>query len=171
MEPPGLFRGRGEHPRTGMAKSRCFSESVSLNLSQDSVPPRCLLPGHAWENIRHDPDVTWLCKWEENILGSTKYVMLAASSSFKGKSDTDKYQKAIRLKHCIADVRKDYTTKIKSKVRTFRSSLSYHRDVLFWYYMLSFLINRYLCQLQLSFYILRYSILIYLITYFFIFIL
>lgn len=116
MEPPGLFRGRGEHPKTGMAKARCFSESVSLNMSQDSVPPICLLPGHAWENIRHDPDVTWLCKWEENVLGSTKYVMLAASSSFKGKSDTDKYQKAIRLKGCISKVRKDYRSKIKSSV-------------------------------------------------------
>jgi DNA topoisomerase I len=116
MEPPGLFRGRGEHPKTGMAKARCFAESVTLNLSADSVPPICLLPGHAWENVRHDPDVTWLCKWEENVLGAIKYVMLAASSSFKGKSDTDKYQKAIRLKGCIAKVRKDYKAKIKSAV-------------------------------------------------------
>ena len=30
-------------------------------------------------------------------MGSTKYVMLNASSSFKGKSDRDKYEKAREL--------------------------------------------------------------------------
>ena len=74
------------------------------------------LPGHAWASVRHDPSVTWLCKWDENVMGQTKYVMLAASSSFKGKSDLDKYQKAIRLKGCIHSIRKDYTAKIKGKV-------------------------------------------------------
>lgn len=49
-------------------------------------------------------------------MDQTKYVMLAASSSFKGKSDLEKYAKAIRLKGCITTIRKDYTTKIKSKV-------------------------------------------------------
>ena len=105
MEPPGLFRGRGEHPKTGMLKKRAFSESVALNMSEDACPPVCSLPGHAWESVRHDPMVTWLCSWNENVLNSNKYVMLAASSSFKGKSDTDKYQKAIRLKGCIGKVR------------------------------------------------------------------
>jgi DNA topoisomerase-1 len=38
---------------------------------------------------------------------------LAASSSFKGQSDVDKYSKAIRLKGCIEKVRKDYTKKIR----------------------------------------------------------
>lgn len=121
MEPPGLFRGRGEHPKTGMVKKRCFAESVSINLSEDACPPICTLPGHAWESVRHDPAVTWLCSWNENVLNSIKYVMLAASSSFKGKSDTDKYQKAIRLKGCIHKVRKDYTQKLKSSVSTFHN--------------------------------------------------
>ena len=34
MEPPGLFRGRGEHPKTVKLKSRCYAESVALNLSE-----------------------------------------------------------------------------------------------------------------------------------------
>jgi len=88
-----------------MLKRRAFPESVALNMSEDACPPRCSLPGHAWESVRHDPMVTWLCSWNENVLNSNKYVMLAASSSFKGKSDTDKYQKAIRLKSCIGKVR------------------------------------------------------------------
>ena len=115
MEPPGLFRGRGEHPKTGTMKKRCYAESVSLNLSEDACVPICPTPGHAWASVRHDPAVTWLCSWNENVQNQTKYVMLAASSSFKGQSDVDKYGKAIKLKSCIHKVRKDYTEKIKQK--------------------------------------------------------
>lgn len=120
MEPPGLFRGRGEHPKTGALKRRCFPEEVSLNISIDSCVPRCDLPGHAWSSVRHDPKVTWLCGWNENVQQQHKYVMLAASSSFKGKSDLEKYEKAIRLKQHIAKVRKDYTSKIKDKDKATR---------------------------------------------------
>jgi len=115
MEPPGLFRGRGEHPLTGKLKKRCFSESVAINIGRESVVPQCTLPGHAWKSVQHDPTVTWMCAWIENVQSQNKYVQLAASSSFKGKSDLEKYEKAIRLKHCIGKVRKDYTTKLKSK--------------------------------------------------------
>ncbi|RYH31078.1 hypothetical protein EON65_03485 [archaeon] len=48
MEPPGLFRGRGEHPKTGKLKARTVSESVHLNISPDACVPICALPGHAW---------------------------------------------------------------------------------------------------------------------------
>jgi DNA topoisomerase I len=37
--------------------------------------------------------VTWLAYWRENVMGSFKYVFLAASSSFKGKADMAKYDK------------------------------------------------------------------------------
>jgi DNA topoisomerase-1 len=120
MEPPGLFRGRGEHPKTGTMKERCFAESVSINLSESAPIPKVSMPGHAWQHVRHDPAVTWLCSWNENVQGQTKYVMLAASSSFKGKSDVEKYSKAIRLKSCIGKVRKDYTEKIKSSDKEMR---------------------------------------------------
>jgi DNA topoisomerase-1 len=113
MEPPGLFRGRGEHPKTGKLKTRCLSEQVSLNLSEDACVPMCPMPGHAWQSIRHDSSVTWLCAWNENVQNQNKYVMLAASSSFKGKSDMDKYTKAIKLKGCIHRIRADYTAKIR----------------------------------------------------------
>jgi DNA topoisomerase-1 len=63
MEPPALFRGRGEHPKTGTLKKRCFSENVAINISEDSCIPVCSLPGHAWQSVRHDPSVTWLCSW------------------------------------------------------------------------------------------------------------
>ena len=51
---------------------------------------------------------------------SNKYVMLAASSSFKGKSDREKYGKAIQLAGCIDTVRKDYRNKIASMDRAER---------------------------------------------------
>jgi DNA topoisomerase-1 len=120
MEPPGLFRGRGEHPKTGKLKRRCTSESVNINLSEDAPIPICPLPGHAWNSIRHDPTVTWLCGWTENVQNQNKYVMLAASSSFKGQNDMLKYQKAIKLKSCIHKIRQDYTTKIRSKDKSSR---------------------------------------------------
>ena len=37
MEPPGAFRGRGEHPKMGKLKSRVLPEQVSLNLSRGSA--------------------------------------------------------------------------------------------------------------------------------------
>ena len=119
MEPPGLFRGRGEHPKTGCLKKRTFAEAVTLNLSMDAPVPICETPGHAWKEIQHDPTVTWLCNWQESVQNQNKYVMLAASSSFKGKSDMEKYTKAINLKKHIHKVRKDYTTKMKSSVYSY----------------------------------------------------
>lgn len=120
MEPPGLFRGRGDHPRTGTLKSRTFSTNVSLNMSADAAIPPCDLPGRHWAAVQHDPTVTWLCAWTENVNDAHKYVMLSASSSFKGKSDRDKYGKAINLLHCIDKVRKDYKSKISSSDRAER---------------------------------------------------
>lgn len=82
-------------------------------MSEDACVPIAPIPGHSWESIRHDPTVTWLCGWTENVQSQNKYVMLAASSSFKGKSDRDKYGKAIKLKTHIDKIRADYTSKIK----------------------------------------------------------
>eukprot|EP00605_Chrysophyceae_sp_TOSAG23-4_P001411 GSChrysophyteH1.ASY1.ANO1.1537.1 assembled CDS len=114
MEPPSLFRGRGDHPLTGTLKRRTFSDQVMLNMSVDAAVPKCDLPGRHWQAVQHNPEVTWLCGWKENVNDSNKYVMLSAASSFKGKSDRDKYGKAINLLHCIDKVRKDYKTKIAS---------------------------------------------------------
>ena len=47
-------------------------------------------------------------------MGGIKYVMLNASSSFKGKSDREKYEKARRLDKLIGKIRKDYTKGLKS---------------------------------------------------------
>ena len=52
-----------------------------------------------WKEIRHDNTVTWLAYWNDPINPKMfKYVFLAASSSLKGQSDKEKYEKARKLK-------------------------------------------------------------------------
>ncbi|RCN27273.1 Eukaryotic DNA topoisomerase I, DNA binding protein [Ancylostoma caninum] len=85
IEPPGLFRGRGGHPKMGMLKKRIRPEDVIINCSKDSeipVPPE----GHKWKEVRHDNTVTWLVSWTENVLGQNKYIMLNPSSKIKASS-------------------------------------------------------------------------------------
>eukprot|EP00924_Labyrinthula_sp_SR-Ha-C_P004912 snap_masked-scaffold_1-processed-gene-16.43-mRNA-1 protein AED:0.00 eAED:0.00 QI:0/-1/0/1/-1/1/1/0/737 len=115
VEPPGLFRGRGVHPKTGTFKHRVYPEQVTVNIGEDEIVPPCPLDGHSWGTIVHKHDVTWLAYWKENVLGNYKYVWLAGSSGFKGKADRDKYEKARRLKNCIGKIREDYERNLKSK--------------------------------------------------------
>jgi len=115
MEPPGTFRGRGEHPKMGKLKQRVDPEQVALNLSECSAVPKCNVFGHAWGDLRHDPSVMWLANWKENINGQVKYMQLAAQSSFKGKSDRSKYNKAAMLCENIDKIRASYKKKLTSK--------------------------------------------------------
>ncbi|XP_032378158.1 DNA topoisomerase 1 [Etheostoma spectabile] len=90
IEPPGLFRGRGEHPKQGMLKKRIQPEDVIINCSRESrvpVPPA----GHRWKEVRHDNSVTWLASWTENIQGAIKYIMLNANSKLKVEKDWGKH--------------------------------------------------------------------------------
>lgn len=34
IEPPGLFRGRGEHPKMGMLKRRVEAEDILINIGK-----------------------------------------------------------------------------------------------------------------------------------------
>uniref|UniRef100_F1KRZ4 DNA topoisomerase I n=1 Tax=Ascaris suum TaxID=6253 RepID=F1KRZ4_ASCSU len=114
IEPPGLFRGRGGHPKMGRLKKRVRPEDVIINCSKDSeipVPPE----GHKWKEVRHDNTVTWLCSWTENVLGQNKYIMLNPSSKIKGEKDYEKFETARRLKSRVDDIRAVYTADFKSK--------------------------------------------------------
>uniref|UniRef100_A0A672P0F3 DNA topoisomerase I n=1 Tax=Sinocyclocheilus grahami TaxID=75366 RepID=A0A672P0F3_SINGR len=107
LEPPGLFRGRGEHPKMGKLKKRIQPEDVTINCSQDSkipAPPA----GHHWKRVQHDNTVTWLASWLENIHGRPKYIMLNPSSKLKGEKDWQKYETARRLKMKVDSIRKQY---------------------------------------------------------------
>ncbi|KAI0175771.1 hypothetical protein GGR52DRAFT_328644 [Hypoxylon sp. FL1284] len=114
VEPPGLFRGRGEHPKTGKVKKRVLPEQITINIGKNAkVPPPP--EGHKWKAIQHDNKATWLAMWQENINGSYKYVMLGATSAVKGQSDFKKFEKARELKKHIARIRKDYTADLKAE--------------------------------------------------------
>ncbi|XP_046867297.1 DNA topoisomerase 1 isoform X2 [Drosophila willistoni] len=114
LEPPGLFRGRGEHPKMGMIKRRIGASEVSINCGKNSkvpTPP----PGQRWKEVRHDNTVTWLASWVENVQGQVKYIMLNPSSKLKGEKDHIKYETARRLDKVIDKIRATYRDEWKSK--------------------------------------------------------
>ncbi|XP_073536177.1 DNA topoisomerase I, mitochondrial isoform X2 [Phyllobates terribilis] len=114
IEPPGLFRGRGDHPKMGMLKLRIKPEDVIINCSKDAKVPEPP-PGHRWKEVRFDNAVTWLASWTENIQGSIKYIMLNPSSKLKGEKDWQKYETARRLKGVVAQIRSQYRMDWKSR--------------------------------------------------------
>ena len=89
IEPPGLFRGRGEHPKMGLHKKRVQPEQITLNIGE-GVPVPEPPAGHKWQEVKHDNTVTWIASWHENVQNQVKYVMFNAES---------------RLKVCLACVR------------------------------------------------------------------
>jgi DNA topoisomerase I len=116
VEPPGIFRGRGEHPHMGKLKQRITPEMVSINIGQDNPIPRCDVPGHAWKRVTEKKDATWLAHFKDErsafLLG--KYVFLAAESSIKGENDKKKYEKARRLRASILQIRDNYSKRMVS---------------------------------------------------------
>ncbi|KAK1434403.1 hypothetical protein QVD17_00143 [Tagetes erecta] len=116
VEPPGLFRGRGEHPKMGKLKKRIHPTDITINIGKGAPIPECPIPGESWKEVRHDNTVTWLAYWNDPINGKDfKYVFLAASSSLKGQSDKEKYEKARSLKGYIEGIRKAYTKDFGNK--------------------------------------------------------
>ena len=113
VEPPGLFRGRGEQPLTGTLKKRIYAEDITLNIGPDEPVPICTQPGHSWGEIANNNEGTWLAYYK--VRKHIKYVFLSASSKFKGMSDYKKYEKAKRLKNCIGTIRDDYYKKLEDK--------------------------------------------------------
>ncbi|KAG1900662.1 DNA topoisomerase I [Suillus fuscotomentosus] len=115
VEPPGLFRGRGDHPKKGALKFRVRPDDITINIGERTLIPVPNMPGQ-WKAIVHDQTVTWLANWVENVNGNYKYVFLAAGSSLKGQSDMQKFEKARELKNHVDRIRKDYSADLRSKV-------------------------------------------------------
>ena len=107
IEPPGIFLGRGTHPKIGHIKKRVNHEDITLNLDKVSKipePPK----GHKWGDIIHDQSVIWLATWKENITNKNKYIFTAFESFFKSKSDEEKFELAKKLKKKINNIRETY---------------------------------------------------------------
>merc|ERR1719375_1772179 len=116
LEPPSLFRGRGEHPKQGMLKKRTFPENCLINVGMDAPVPRPFgAPGHAWKDVVHENCVQWIAAFEDGVLGEMKYVSFAATSGLKGQPDMLKYDRARRLLQHVDTIRKSYTELQKSK--------------------------------------------------------
>jgi DNA topoisomerase-1 len=106
MEPPGIFIGRGCHPKLGKIKKRIYPEDITLNLSTDAPipdPPT----GHKWHKIVHDRTVEWIASWKDTISDKTKYVWLSAHSDLKAQNDIEKYDLARKLKRKIKIIREE----------------------------------------------------------------
>ncbi|KEG15324.1 DNA topoisomerase IB, large subunit [Trypanosoma grayi] len=114
VEPPGLFRGRGQHPMMGKLKKRVRPEDITINIDEFSPIPEPPA-GHRWKEVLHDHNVTWLAMWRDSIIGNFKYVMLAPSSTIKGQSDMLKFEKARQLKNYVDDIRASYTEDFNSR--------------------------------------------------------
>ena len=108
VEPPGLFRGRGEHPKMGRIKRRIQPEDIIINIGKDAKVPEAPA-GHRWKEVRHDQTVTWMAGWNDSInTKDWKYVQFGATSSVKSESDKQKFEKARTLHEHIGKIRDDY---------------------------------------------------------------
>jgi DNA topoisomerase-1 len=116
IEPPTLFKGRGVHPKSGCFKPRTYPEDVTINIAEEAPVPRCTVPGRAWKDIVHNPNVTWLAFYKDEVINNGfKYFFLSANSKLKAINDVKKYEKARRLKNEINRIRQDYMDKVGSK--------------------------------------------------------
>jgi DNA topoisomerase-1 len=108
IEPPGIFLGRGTHPKIGKIKKRIMPEDVTINLSKDAKIPEPNIAGHQWGEVIHDQNVIWLASWKEEITGKNKYIFTSLDSFFKSKSDESKFDLAKQLKKKANTIREDY---------------------------------------------------------------
>uniref|UniRef100_A0A0G4FYI1 DNA topoisomerase 1 n=1 Tax=Chromera velia CCMP2878 TaxID=1169474 RepID=A0A0G4FYI1_9ALVE len=123
VEIPGLFQGRGTHPKMGTLKRKTMPEDVTLNLSKDAPVPRPTgnaLKGRAWADVVHDPSVTWLGFFKDSVCNSYKYLYLGQASGAKGKADLQKYEKARELSLRVDKIRQSYRQLMRSKERVER---------------------------------------------------
>ena len=115
VEPPGIFLGRGCHPKTGSIKKRILPKDITINIGKDSKIPEINLKGdYKWGEIIHDNNVIWLASWLDPITKKYKYVFPGDTSEFKSKSDINKFNLAKKLKNKIGEIRKINNENLKS---------------------------------------------------------
>lgn len=116
IEPPGIFIGRGCHPKIGTIKTRTEPKDITINLSK-GIPAPPLPSFYAdkkYGKIIHNNKAEWLASWKDNISGKVKYVWLGHQSDFKAKSDQDKFDKARKLGKHINKIRKTNDNNMKN---------------------------------------------------------
>lgn len=115
IEPPGIFLGRGSHPKIGKWKKRILPEDITINLDKDApVPKPHLYPTKKWKKIVHQREAIWLATWKDNITGKNKYVFPSVEGTFKSESDKEKFDLARTLKKKINSIRNKFMQDLKS---------------------------------------------------------
>ena len=123
IEPPGIFLGRGCHPKTGMLKKRIIPKDITINISKDSKIPEINLEGnYKWGKIIHDNTVYWLASWKDEITGKNKYVFPGEQSDFKTKSDISKFDLAKELKNKIKEIKEINNKNLESDNQVLKES-------------------------------------------------
>jgi len=115
IEPPGIFLGRGVHPKLGKIKKRVYPEDVIINITKGSTPPTPNLTNHKWKDIIHDNSVVWLSSWKDPITSKNKYIFTSFDSLFKSKSDESKFDIARKLKKVVKNIRNKYMSELNDK--------------------------------------------------------
>jgi len=116
IEPPGIFMGRGTHPKIGSIKPRLRPEDVTINIDKESKTPKPNVDGD-WGKIIHDRSVVWLATWKDHVTGKNKYIFTSVESMFKSKSDEKKFDLARRLKRKARAIREEYENHLKDNDR------------------------------------------------------
>jgi DNA topoisomerase-1 len=105
IEPPGIFIGRGNHPKTGRIKKRIQPSDITINIGKEEEIPKTPNGDTNWKEIIHDRRSVWIASWKENITNHTKYVWLGSKSNIKAQSDQEKFDTAKKLKKIIKKIR------------------------------------------------------------------
>jgi len=100
VEPPGIFMGRGRHPKRGKWKAAVSTRDVELNLSPDALMPPGEWKGRVWA-----PDEMWIARWVDPLSGKVKYVWLAEHTPIRQERVQDKFRLADELERRIRKVR------------------------------------------------------------------
>jgi len=120
IEPPGIYLGRGKHPKSGRIKRRIYPNDITINLDKQAPIPK---PFHAtedeglnkWGKVINDRSVIWLASWKDSITGKRKYIFTSMDSIFKSKSDLSKFDLAKKLKRKVSSIRKTYETDLENR--------------------------------------------------------
>jgi DNA topoisomerase-1 len=113
VEPPTIYTGRGDHPLSGSIKKRLYPKDITLNISDNIPVPKYIdgtlmdttLDKNKWGNIISDKKLEWIASWQNNVTKKFNYARFGRKSSFKMKSDENKYEIAKKLKKKIKKIR------------------------------------------------------------------
>lgn len=100
VEPPGVFMGRGRHPKAGKWKAAVSTKDVELNLSPDAPTPPGEWRGRVWR-----PDEMWVARWTDPLAGKVKYIWLAEHTPIRQERFQDKFKLAEQLDEQLDKVR------------------------------------------------------------------